>query len=436
MDGRFGFRRRPARRRRGRPVPRRPPVVAELVAEGRFPDGEVVLRGGARTGERLVIVGGDRGGGHRARRRAGRPRRRAPPGRAGLVHEEVAGRRGGSRPRSFFQARPDGAEALVDRGGRRARRRSRATARRPLRRRRPVRRHRWTVAGAADARRAVAARRWPTPGSTSPTSASRSCGPTSPAGAPARRPRSSPTRRAPGLGRRASAAVAATQAERLALVSCDPAALGRDAGLLPTPGYVLRSRHARRPVPPHVPRRGRVPVRPGATDHPPEAVGAEERAAVATRRRPHHLPATPSSSSPSAATARRPWPRPTAATPARCSPWPAASSSTRRWPRRSCRRCSCGSGTSPEKFDPERGALRSYLLAQCHGRSVDLLRSETSRRRREERDVRRTAEAGYDLEHEVVDLAVAEQVQEALADAARGRAAGDRPGLLRRPHLP
>ena len=96
--------------------------------------------------------------------------------------------------------------------------------------------------------------------------------------------------------------------------------------------------------------------------------------------------ATPSSSSPSAATARRRWPRPTAATPARCSPWPAGSSSTPRWPRRSCRRCSCGSGTSPEKFDPERGCLRSYLLAQCHGRSVDLLRSETSRRRREERD--------------------------------------------------
>ncbi len=31
---------------------------------------------------------------------------------------------------------------------------------------------------------------------------------------------------------------------------------------------------------------------------------------------------------------------------------------------------------SPDKFDPGRGSLRSYLLAQCHGRSVDLLRSE------------------------------------------------------------
>jgi RNA polymerase sigma-70 factor, ECF subfamily len=70
----------------------------------------------------------------------------------------------------------------------------------------------------------------------------------------------------------------------------------------------------------------------------------------------------------------------------------------------------------PDKFDPERGSLRAYLLAQCHGRSVDLLRSEVSRRKREERDALRTAEAGYDLEHEVLDLAMAEQVREAMAE--------------------
>jgi RNA polymerase sigma-70 factor (ECF subfamily) len=74
----------------------------------------------------------------------------------------------------------------------------------------------------------------------------------------------------------------------------------------------------------------------------------------------------------------------------------------------------------PDKFDPGRGTLRSYLLAQCHGRSVDLLRSESSRRLREERDVRRTAEGGYDLEHEVVDLAVAERVKEALQTLPEG----------------
>jgi RNA polymerase sigma-70 factor (ECF subfamily) len=75
---------------------------------------------------------------------------------------------------------------------------------------------------------------------------------------------------------------------------------------------------------------------------------------------------------------------------------------------------------NPERFDPERGALRSYLLAVCHGRSVDLLRSETSRRGREERDAMRTAEAGYDLEHEVLDLAVADRVKGAMAQLAEG----------------
>jgi RNA polymerase sigma-70 factor (ECF subfamily) len=78
---------------------------------------------------------------------------------------------------------------------------------------------------------------------------------------------------------------------------------------------------------------------------------------------------------------------------------------------------------TPEKYDPARGSLRSYLLAQCHGRSVDLLRSETSRRVREERDLRRTAEAGYDVEHEVVDLSVAERVKEALALLPEGERA-------------
>jgi RNA polymerase sigma-70 factor (ECF subfamily) len=71
---------------------------------------------------------------------------------------------------------------------------------------------------------------------------------------------------------------------------------------------------------------------------------------------------------------------------------------------------------APERFDAERGSLRSYLLAQCHGRSVDLIRSEESRRQREVKESRQRAEAGYDIEHEVWDLAVAEHVREALVD--------------------
>ena len=74
----------------------------------------------------------------------------------------------------------------------------------------------------------------------------------------------------------------------------------------------------------------------------------------------------------------------------------------------------------PEKYDPERGSLRSFLLAQCHGRAVDVLRSDTARRRREEQDLRRTAESGYDLEHEVWDLTVADTMREALAALPEG----------------
>jgi RNA polymerase sigma-70 factor (ECF subfamily) len=77
----------------------------------------------------------------------------------------------------------------------------------------------------------------------------------------------------------------------------------------------------------------------------------------------------------------------------------------------------------PEKFDPSRGTLRAYLLAHCHGRSVDVLRSDASRRRREERDARRTAGAGYDVEHEVWDLTVAEQVRDAVLQLPSGERA-------------
>ena len=70
---------------------------------------------------------------------------------------------------------------------------------------------------------------------------------------------------------------------------------------------------------------------------------------------------------------------------------------------------------SPERFDPERGSLRSFLLAQTHGRAVDLLRSDTARKDREAREARAAAEAGYDLEREIWDMAVAERVREAVS---------------------
>jgi RNA polymerase sigma-70 factor, ECF subfamily len=78
----------------------------------------------------------------------------------------------------------------------------------------------------------------------------------------------------------------------------------------------------------------------------------------------------------------------------------------------------------PEKFDSQRGTLRSFLLARTHGKSVDFVRSEVARRRREERTTRETATAGYDIDHEVWDMAVAGQVKEAL---------GALPDMMRQP---
>jgi len=69
----------------------------------------------------------------------------------------------------------------------------------------------------------------------------------------------------------------------------------------------------------------------------------------------------------------------------------------------------------PERFDPDRGSLRSFLLAQTHGRAVDLLRSDVSRRRREDREVALAAESGYDIDNEVWDMAVADQVKRAVS---------------------
>jgi RNA polymerase sigma-70 factor (ECF subfamily) len=70
----------------------------------------------------------------------------------------------------------------------------------------------------------------------------------------------------------------------------------------------------------------------------------------------------------------------------------------------------------PERFDPERGSLRSYLLADVHGRSVDLIRAEEARRRREERDhVERLRDPVPTVEDEVVIRGLSADVRESLA---------------------
>ena len=75
---------------------------------------------------------------------------------------------------------------------------------------------------------------------------------------------------------------------------------------------------------------------------------------------------------------------------------------------------------NPEKFDATRGSLRSYLLSHTHGRSVDLIRSESARRIREERDAKLAVQAGLSLEEEVWEMALADHVRTALSELDEG----------------
>jgi RNA polymerase sigma-70 factor, ECF subfamily len=74
----------------------------------------------------------------------------------------------------------------------------------------------------------------------------------------------------------------------------------------------------------------------------------------------------------------------------------------------------------PARFDPERGSMRAWLCAQVHGRSVDLLRAETARRAREERDALRAPRVDDDLEREVMELTESEAVRRAVATLSDG----------------
>lgn len=75
---------------------------------------------------------------------------------------------------------------------------------------------------------------------------------------------------------------------------------------------------------------------------------------------------------------------------------------------------------SPEKYDEDRGSLRSYLLAHTHGRSVDLIRAESARRIREEREARLVVESGLSLEEEVWEMSMADHVRIALYQLDEG----------------
>lgn len=215
------------------------PLAEEILVDGRFPGAhEVEVRVGAATGERLVTVTPTVGDA------------RAPDGvrlvgadeldagRRAWIHEEIDGVRLRMSARSFFQSRPDGAAALVRAVAALAPEVATAehlvdayagvgllAACLPAADGRRLTAVEWSASAAADARvnlpgaavRRVSVDRWrPSRAEVVVADPARS-----------------------GLGRRAAQRLSATGASVLALVSCDPASLGRDAGLLAGEGWRL-----------------------------------------------------------------------------------------------------------------------------------------------------------------------------------------------------
>lgn len=221
------------------------PLLRSMVTDAAFGAAtEVTLRCGARTGERMAVVSPTTAG---VRLPAGHDdvvlvgAEDLASGCRAWIHEEVAGRRWRISAPSFFQARPDGAEALVDavadllgpptRPGERLLDAYGgvglfAGALGAGRRTTLVERSRSSV---ADARANLADRgthvlrldvdRWrPSPMDVVVADPART-----------------------GLGTAGVRVLAATGARRLVLVSCDPASLGRDAALLGRAGYRWRA---------------------------------------------------------------------------------------------------------------------------------------------------------------------------------------------------
>jgi RNA polymerase sigma-70 factor, ECF subfamily len=68
----------------------------------------------------------------------------------------------------------------------------------------------------------------------------------------------------------------------------------------------------------------------------------------------------------------------------------------------------------PKSFDPARGTLRSFLLAQSHSRAIDAVRSRSARTMREAKDSGRSRSSIYDVQYEVWDLVLTDQIGQAL----------------------
>jgi 23S rRNA (uracil1939-C5)-methyltransferase len=237
-DGRFAFR----RRRSHEPVQVGSclishPAVEEIVRDGRFGTArEVTVRAGARTGERLVLVDPCADGVHVPDDVTVVSTGQLAQGHRAWIHEQAAGRRWRISAGSFFQASAEGAEALVQAVGSYVEQLPGAERMVDLccgvglfagtvGAQMSVLGVERSASAVADARHnladvearivKVALARW------RPTRADVVV--------------ADPARA--GLGRDGVRAVAGTGAELCVLVSCDPAALGRDASLMAAEGF-------------------------------------------------------------------------------------------------------------------------------------------------------------------------------------------------------
>jgi RNA polymerase sigma-70 factor, ECF subfamily len=69
---------------------------------------------------------------------------------------------------------------------------------------------------------------------------------------------------------------------------------------------------------------------------------------------------------------------------------------------------------SPDRYDPERGGLRPWLLALAHRRGVDMVRAESARRRRQEREATLSPRTIDEVESVVHTAALADEVRRAV----------------------
>lgn len=70
---------------------------------------------------------------------------------------------------------------------------------------------------------------------------------------------------------------------------------------------------------------------------------------------------------------------------------------------------------TPAKFNSGRGSLRSFLLAQCHGKCVDIIRARNRRAARETKVSRMTVPSPVPIDHAVMLEIAATEVHRALA---------------------